>query len=125
MPLGRIFGSRNRNTQTTSVDIVNQNQFNPEITNNIVLDGLEQLGAFIRDGINNLAGASRAQVQATNQSGLNIASVIDGAGVNISNSLLGASDNLSQSVDNAGRNLAFAGIAGTTILAAGTLLRRG
>ena len=119
--LSSIFGGGDDVTQETDIDIVNQNEFSP----NVIITGLDTIGAFLRDGLNAVAGADRAAVASQDQAGLNISSAIDGAGVNLTNGILGASENVGDSLESVGTNLAFAVIVGAGTLTLGKVLLRG
>lgn len=127
-PLGifsSIFGGGDDVTQTTDIEIINENTFNPNVIVDVAIGGLEALGGALREGFNTIAGQGSAQTASLDQGALNVASAINGAGVNISSGLLGASENIEESVVSLGVNIGFAVVAGATVLAVSGALRRG
>lgn len=128
MPFGLIsdiFGGGDDVEQNTTVDIVNENTFSPNLIVDVAIGGLEALGGAVREIASVVTRQNQSQTQSIDQAGLNVSSAIDIAGVNISNSLVNASENIESSVVGLGVNVGFALVAGATVLTLGRALRRG
>ena len=98
-----LFSSRTE--QTTDVDVTNENTFAPEITNNIVVEGLELIGTTLRSFLDRTAGAQG-----------NINQTIEGFGAGLTSSIDRGAGTLSQGLRSSGSSIAFAVIAGALIV---------
>ena len=123
--LSSIFGGGTDVEQNTDVSVVNENTFSPNVIVDVALEGLDALGAALREGFGAITRQSNSQSESIDQGAFNIATAIDGAGVNISGSLIDASENIENSVNGLGANIGFALVVGASVLAISGALRRG
>jgi len=110
--------------QDTDVTVTNQNEnfFAPNLTNNVIVEGLDVLGGAVRDFLGASRTSNLGSRASVDQAGLNVASAIDGAGVNISGSISTGLGGLSNSLLSGSSNLAFGIVAGGAIIGAAVVL---